>query len=221
MQFQPMLLCILALFMASANATTLFYNNDLSGFEAVTATTLTSFEGIAASDNALVESLTFTLNDNVYSNSTGTGKLLVCGKVACNGQPFDSAVLAANGNTATIRIELGTPAAAIGGLFGDLNGPAGTGTLRIFDSGGLFDTRAVAYGDMGAGLSKTFFGWTSDETEFTALEFSIFDSADFSAMDDFRFGEITPAFSAPLPAGVWLFGTALAGLAGLSRRRRT
>lgn len=39
------------------------------------------------------------------------------------------------------------------------------------------------------------------------------------AMDDFIFGEPTPA-AVPVPAGAWLLGSALLGAAGLRRRRR-
>lgn len=224
MRFQLIMLIMLltqGLSVSSARATTLFFDNDLAGFNALTTTTLTDFEGVVA-DTGLSEQATFSLANNTYSNSTGSGDLLLCGKNGCNGQPFDSAVLAANGSGATIRIDLGAGASAVGGIFGDLNGPPGSGTLRVFNaSGELFDTREVSYGDMGAGLAKTFFGWASDEIQFTALEFSIFDSADFSAMDDFRFGSaVSPLPPVPLPAGIWLFISALAGLVGLGRLRQ-
>ena len=226
MRFQLVMLCVLGLSISSAQATTLFFNNDLPGFTAVTTTTLTDFEGIVADNTNKILVNPFKSGEpNTYLNAAGSGGLLICGKNGCNGQPYDSALLLAvgdAGNPANIRIELGAGASAVGGIFGDADGPAGSGTLRVYTgSGDLFDTRSVAYGDMGEGLPKTFFGWASDEVLFTALDFAIFGGADFSAVDDFRVGSAeSPLPPVPLPAGVWLFLTALAGLAALGRLKR-
>ena len=126
----------------------------------------------------------------------------------------------ANGSDGTVRIDLAGGISAIGGLFGDSeDGPAGTGSISIFDGGGLVDTQPVSYGDMGAGLSKTFFGRTSTDTVFTALEFSIAQNGSWSTVDNVRFG--TSVSEVPIPAALPLLLSALGffGLVGWRRKR--
>jgi hypothetical protein len=130
----------------------------------------------------------------------------------------------ANFANGAMWIDLKDNITAVGGLFGDLNGPAGSetlkGTLRVYDSGGLVASESVIYGDMGAGEAKTFFGWTTTETVFTALEFAIDPQSnlgEFSAVDNFQYGRLSQV---PIPASIWLFGTALVGFVGMARRRK-
>ena len=218
MRYILILLFYFGLTVSSAHAATVFYD-DLTFFNLASTTSLTDFEGIVA-DNGTLGASSFVINGNEYSNLSGED-MLICGKGAsCAGDPFDSALMIANFGAGTIRIDLAGSITAVGGLFGDLDGPAGTGTLRVYDSGGLFDTQAVNYGDMGFDLPKTFFGWTTTDTVFTALEFAINPAfqGTWSAVDDVRFGQSLS--QVPIPASIWLFGTALIGFVGMARRRK-
>jgi hypothetical protein len=207
------LLFFLGLSVSNANAVTVFYDN-LTLFDSVSTTTVTDFDS-EVTDGQFKPASSFTIDGNTYSNLSGED-MAICGADAgCDGGPYDSAIMIANSLDGTVRIDLVGSISAIGGLFGDIDGPVGTGTLRVFNSDGLFDTQDVSYGSMGYGLDKTFFGWTTTDTFFTALEFSIEDSGNYSAVDNIQFGSVVP-----IPAAVWLFGTALIGFVGYSRRRK-
>lgn len=233
--------------LSGASAATVFYN-DLAEFEAVSNTWLTDFDTflelpISPPDNpanAVTNPATEVLIDgNVYSNAGNDSGVQICGTNVCDGNPFDSALIYAAGSGGSLRIELVAGVSAVGGIFGDLNGPAGSGLLSLFDSAGnLHDTReiidpprGVNYGDMGDSLTKTFFGWTSDTTTFSALEFMLLqddttleDETLWAALDDLRFGRLVDSNglpAVPLPAAFWLFLTAISGLLGLNRLRRT
>jgi hypothetical protein len=206
---------ILTAFSASANAATVFFDNDITGFNSSSTTTLTDFEGIV-SPTSSTGAPTFTIDGNTYSN-TSDRDMVVCGASRCTGSPHDSTVMVSNIGDGTIRIDLVGGVTAIGGLFGDLDGATGTGTLSVFDSSGLVDTQAVNYGDMGKGLPKTFFGWTTTDTVFTALEFNIADNGLWSAVDNVQFGTVS---AVPIPAAAYLFASGL-GFLGWFRRRKT
>ena len=218
MRYFLTLLFYIGLTIPNANAATVFFDNDLVGFNLASTTALTDFEGFVA-DNTSTSAPSYTIDGNTYSSSGGL--MVICGKDGCTGSPFDSAAMVAAGSgMATVRIDLDGGISAIGGLFGDLDGPTGEGTLSVFDSGGLFDSQVVNYGDMGEGLPKTFFGWTTTDTLFTALEFSIAQNRLWSAVDNIQFGRAENISAIPVPAAVWLFGTALTGFLGMSRKRK-
>jgi hypothetical protein len=228
MRYILILLFYFGLTVSNANAATVsFYNNDLAGFNLASTTLLTDFEG-RVSDSGTESAKTITIDGNEYSNLANSSDLamLICGKIVCDGQPFDSALMLANFANGAMWIDLKDNITAVGGLFGDLNGPAGSetlkGTLRVYDSGGLVASESVIYGDMGAGEAKTFFGWTTTETVFTALEFAIDPQSNlgrFSAVDNFQYGSANSLPQVPIPAAVWLFGTALIGLVGFGKRK--
>jgi hypothetical protein len=217
MRYILILLLYFGLCVSNAHAATVFYD-DLTAFNSASTTSLTDFEGIVA-DNGTSGALTFTIDGNIYSNLSGK-QMLICGKNAgCLGGPFDSALMLANFDNGTLRIDLTVGRTAVGGLFGDLNG-TGMGTLTVYYNGGS-DTQTVNYGDMGAGVLKpnTFFGWTTKDTVFTALEFAIdpANNGQWSAVDNFQYGSLSQV---PIPASIWLFGTALVGFVGMARRRK-
>ena len=220
MRYILILLFYFGLPVSSVNAATVFYDNDLAGFNLASTTSLTDFEGIVA-DNGTLGASSFVINGNEYSNLSGAD-MFICGKNAgCLGGPFDSALMLANFDNGTIRIDLVDDITAVGGLFGDLDGPVGAGTVTVYYDGGS-DTQNVNYGDMGAGEAKTFFGWTTTETVFTALEFAINPANDgkWSAVDNFQYGSVNSLSQVPIPASIWLFGTALIGFVGMARRRK-
>ena len=196
--------------MSTAQAGFVFYT-DKSSFDAVATTTTSDFgtSFVAASPSLVVDG-------NTYSS---TAQVTVCTNAACFGQPFDSPLMTTNsGSNSALRIDLGTPDTAAGGLFGDLDGPTGAGSISLFGAGNvLLDTQAVNYADMGQGLAKTFFGWTTDGGDIiTAIEFAAAGSPfAFSAVDDFQFGS---AISVPEPSTLGLLGVGLLGL--FMRRKR-
>jgi hypothetical protein len=198
----------------SANASVIFFNNDLTGFNAASTTSLTNFEGFVASGSNQ-SAVSFTIDGNTYSNTSGQN-MAICGANSCLGSPFDSSVILANFSNGGVRIDLAGGISAVGGLFGDINGPVGTGLISIFDGSGLIDSQVINYGDMGAGLPKTFFGWTSTDTIFTRLEFSIAENGLWSTVDNVQYGS---ASAIPAPATLALMGLGLAGL-GWSKRKK-
>jgi hypothetical protein len=245
MRYILILLFYFGLSVSSVHAATKFYD-DLTVFSsASTNLHLTDFNGecdvTGAPDCIDTE---FEFDGNTYRNSPDRAhapqNLQICGPNALDcigtlGGPFNSGLMMADGDKGHIRIELVEADAitAIGGLFGDINGPAGWGTVTVYDKDGEEYTRDVNYGSMAASLEseRTFFGWTTD-TVFTALEFtlvggepaiaaislSIEGDTFWSAVDDVRFGQSLS--QVPIPASIWLFGTALVGFVGMARRRK-
>jgi hypothetical protein len=226
MRYILILLFYFGLSVSSANAATFteFYD-DLTAFNLASTTDLTDFE-IGVNDDSAENNKTFTIDGNKYSNlgSNSDFAMFHCGKGVCEGNPYDSALMLAN-DGGTMRIDLKDNITAVGGLFGDLDGDPGIGTLlgtlSVYNSIGIVNTQAVIYGDMGEGEAKTFFGWTTTDTVFTALEFAINpdnNSGKWSAVDNFQFGQSLS--QVPIPASIWLFGTALIGLVGFGKRRK-
>jgi hypothetical protein len=228
MRYILILLFYFGLTVSSANAATVkFYNNDLAGFNLASTTALTDFNDFVCAGAACF-STEFDFDGNTYTNGNREN-LLICGPNAfgCLGGPFNSGLMLADDDNGLIRIALAPGRTAIGGLFGDINGPEGTGTLRVYDiDGSLIDTQAVAYGSMAGGSEsqRTFFGWTTTDTVFTTLEFTLVGGGSsisenrWSAVDDVRFGQSLS--QVPIPASIWLFGTALIGFVGMARRRK-
>jgi hypothetical protein len=222
MRYILILLFYFGLTVSSVNAATVKFYDDLTVFNSKSSTSLTDFEGIVG-DSGSSSASSFTIDGNTYSNVNRLNNVVICGATAapCAG---DSAFMYANGSLGGIRVILDSGITAVGGLFGDLNGPAEMGTLRVFGSDGSeFATQTVNYGDMLAGGEPpTFFGWTTTDTVFTALEFSLavgFEpNKTWSAVDNFQFGQSLS--QVPIPASIWLFGTALVGFVGMARRRK-
>lgn len=200
---------------SEARAATVFYNDDLAGFGANSTTSVTDF-GTAGQGNQSAPS--FTIDGNTYSNLSGMD-MLICDVSSCTGAPFDSPLMVANFGSGGVIVDLMAGTTAVGGLFGDLNGPAGTGLIKVFDSNGLLDSQIVNYGDMGAGSAKTFFGWTTTDTFFTKVEFTIASGSNWSAVDDFQFGT-SGTQVVPVPASLPLLFAGLAGFGLVSRRKK-
>jgi len=205
-------MCLFALVGARAADAMPTFFTDEAAFLSSSTTTLTDFESLTGTPTQQ----SFTINGNTFRDplTTVNNAMAACG--TCAGAPFDSIVMVVNfGNV--LRIDLGPGTTAAGGIFGDLNGPAGPGTIRLFDSSGLIDTQSVNVGDMGAGEPNTFFGWTLSTGSMTGIEFELANAA-FEAVDDFRAGVSGTFTNVPVvPTLPFLaFGAAL--LFGVSRK---
>lgn len=209
----PVAFAAAALTASPATAVTLHVTK--AAFDASASTTILSdFEGIVA-DTGVQVSPTITVDGAVYSASPNN--VQICGKDICSGNPFDSAALASSSGDA-IEIDLtglGFAVTAVGGIFGDLNGPAGTSaTIEVIGSGGsVLGSFAVNVGDMGQGLAKTFFGFNSPSATIEKIRYDM--AGSFEAVDDLQFGVST----IPAPLGLPLLLGALF-LARAPRLRR-
>ena len=92
--------------------------------------------------------------------------------------------------------------------------------IRVFGNGGLLDQTTFGAND----TTPTFFGVLSDSDLITRIEIddanvipTVQTLANIAAIDNVAFG--TPS-AVPVPAAAWLFGTALIGLVGFSKRRK-
>ncbi|MDF2231737.1 hypothetical protein P2H44_04160 [Albimonas sp. CAU 1670] len=219
--------CALA---APARALIVMYD-DKAAFDAAARTlVLTDFEGLVGDREHLLP-----LDEPLVVDGFRYGPRLnamVCGALRCDGQPFDSAVLtkasisdgpSSDPNYAYggLAIELwsgslGQPVTAFGGTFGHLvTGPT-AGVIQVFTGDGGQTLYDVVVSGMGAGVPKTFFGFTVDEGE-SLVRVSLVIPFSLPAMDDLQIGVVkTPA---PAPAALLAAGIAALGLGGLRRRR--
>lgn len=193
-----------------------------AGFTAASNTLLIDFESLSTTFNS-----SYLVNGNRFSNpdDTASDAMVACGAIPCTGQPFDSTIMTANRGAnpgGILRIDMAPGVTAAGGLFGALRG-TGTGTLSLFGASGLLDTQTISFGDMGVGLPKTFFGWTSSSQVLTAIEFSGTTltsgfSTPIESVDNFRYGAATTT-SIPLPSSLTLFFASMLLLLGAVTRR--
>jgi hypothetical protein len=204
---------------AHVSAGVIFYT-DKSDFDANTTTALMNFEGIVSdtglsiAEEHVIDGITYTTD--MAADSTAW----ICGKDRC-GDGLDSAIFVAAGSAAdpaNIIVDLtsaGSALTAAGGIFGDIDGPAGqSGMFKVYNGIALLGTFDVAFGDMGAGLPKTFFGWTTTGSDqITQIDFIA--NVAFSGLDEFQYGTVVP-----VPAAAWLFASGLLGLIGFARRKR-
>lgn len=205
----------------SAIAGVVFYQ-DISAFNAVTNTSIVDFEGFVSNRGVSIEAEQVIDGISFTTDTAPTKDAWICGKDRCgDGDGLDSALFVAADSTgapANIIVDLdlaGSPLTAVGGVFGDIDGPAGqSGRFDVYNGIALLGAFNVTFGDMGAGLPKTFFGWTTTGTDaITQIDF-IADVA-YSGLDDFQYGTVVP-----VPAAVWLFGSGLLGLVGLARLKK-
>ena len=108
------------------------------------------------------------------------------------------------------------PATDVGLQVGDLQGPSfGDTIFEIFDSSDTSLGSFNLFDEVGDGaFTYLFFGVTSD-IPISKLQIAV-GAGDNVVFDDFRF-QAVPAV--PVPAAVWLFGTALVGLIGFGKRK--
>jgi hypothetical protein len=98
-------------------------------------------------------------------------------------------------------------------------------TFDVTDTNG--ETDSITISGLGAGLQSVLF------SQFTnlALDFTTIDSISMGvtqlsnasdlSIDFFQVDAIAPSLTTPLPAAVFLFGSGLVGLVGISRRKKT
>jgi len=223
----------------SASASVVQYT-DKSLFDAATNTALINFDtinSVVVGDNDLLIGKAHVIDDIVFTTDMPSNSYAwICGKDKCsdpvNADPrtyiLDSALFVAAGtfdNPADIVVDLSaSPVTAVGGLFGDIDGPDNTspvdlsrsGTFTVYESNGKITSFPfdVTFGEMATGpLNKTFFGWTAIESVITKIEFA--SEEPFSGLDDFQYGTVVP-----VPAAAWLFASGLLGLIGFARRKR-
>lgn len=205
----------------TANAGVMFYTDQTAFLAATSSTTLVDFEGIVG-DTGSVAGDPITLGD-VSVSTTGTDIAILTGKDSGSGNPFDSA-LVASGNGTPLQIDFADAFSnvwtAAGGDFGDSDSAGSTGVLRLFGLGNtLLDTQNVTVADMGAGIPRTFFGWTTDGGDvIERIEFDMV--GNFEVVDDIRFGSAAAVVAVAEPGMLALFGLGLAGI-GIARRKRT
>ncbi len=197
----------------TANAAFVFYSDSLAAFDAATTTVLTDFEGIHDPIGFLSQP-TFLLNGNTFKERDDANNAIVCDANSCSGNPYNSDLLAVHGS-GVLRIDVAAGSTAVGGIFGDIDGPAGSGTIKLFGSGGLLDTQTVTYGDMGLGETQFFYGWTVTNDVITGIEFDI--GGTFAGVDNFQSGTVNPV---PIPDALPLFVSALAGLGFIAKRKK-
>jgi hypothetical protein len=132
-----------------------------------------------------------------------------------------------------IFIDFATPTSSAGYWFGnddpnaaccDSLGFTFTALMDIFDSNGYLTSIGVE-ANMND-LNDQFLGFVSDEMiTRISIQYLIFDPQEelvglFHAIDDVMWNEASNTPPVPVPAAVWLFGTALIGFVGMSRRRK-
>jgi hypothetical protein len=228
---------VILLHSTSASASVVLYT-DKSLFDAATNTALINFDtidSVVVGDNDLLVDSAHVIDDIVFTTDIPeTRNAWICGKDRCsdhvNANPrtyvLDSALFVAAGsftNPADIVVDLSiSPVTAVGGLFGDIDGPDNTspvdlsrsGTFNVYDNNGVITSFDVTFGEMATGpLNKTFFGWTATESVITKIEFVT--DEPYSGLDDFQYGTVVP-----VPAAAWLFASGLLGLIGFARRRK-
>jgi len=177
----------------SASSVT-YYNNE-AAFEA------THFSGSLEdfNDTTLTTGLTITSESTSYSISGGVMNDIVGGSSGL-----------------TTAFEFGSAVNAFGGDF-DLS-PGGLGTGIEVTMSFFFGTTEVLSQEI---IGNGFFGFiTSPTTLFNKVIFSAGSVGGYQetyTLDNLRYGLHTAAV--PVPAAVWLFGSALMGLFGVSRRK--
>lgn len=145
-------------------------------------------------------------------------------------QPFNNVsspnIMVANplgiigGGAGGFEVELTNPAFGIGMYFGGLQPIAqfGSTILELLDTSGNAIDSFIVQDEVGvSAFGLLFFGVTSS-TLIKSFNVTIGDS-DFVWFDDVQYG-LAPN-PIPVPAAVWLFGSALIGLVGFSKRRKT
>ena len=140
--------------------------------------------------------------------------------------------LTTNSAPEEIFIDFATPTSSAGFWFGNDDpissccnslGFTFTAIMDIFDSSGYLTTIDVV-ANMND-LNDQFLGFVSDEMiTKISIQYLIFDPQEelvnlFHGIDDVMWNKASLS-AVPVPAAVWLFGTALLGFAGMSRRRK-
>jgi len=122
----------------------------------------------------------------------------------------------------SFTISFSAPIAALGfyGVdFGDFDGQI-SATLGGHNTA-TYEIPHLTGGDVADNLNGSLLYWGIIETEtFDSITFSnTGSSADYFGFDDFTIGSLEQVTPVPVPAAVWLFGSALFGLVGFSRKR--
>jgi hypothetical protein len=170
--------------------------------------TLESFEGFSTGDPAPIAATDFTLST---SNSSGEINAGFTGTFPTDGvndfgwsYPDD----------ASMTFSFASPQSVFSMDITDL-ASVGATTIDVFADGGLVPVvPTIDIGFFGSHGGLDFLGLVSD-SQFSSLTFT-FSASEWLGADRVQYG-ISPV---PVPAAFWLFGTALIGFIGISRRRK-
>lgn len=221
-------------FSVTSNAAVVTYTDRASFLAATSSATVIDFGGIAdPSDQFLQDSIILSgvqFDANVADGNT----LYVLDDTFCcpaysdrgdNVASLSSAVSNQQTNNSFIDITLPDGTTAVGmDLFtvtiGDGLGTSGGTTVNIDIAGGISSINTAPAVPGGTGdEGRVFIGFTSD-VPLAFLSVSPTFARTAVNIVDFTFGTAGTPNPVPVPAAIWLFGTALLGLVGFSKRRK-
>ena len=202
---------MLAFMLASPASAAFTYFSDEGLFNSAHSLPLTmeGFEGFSTGDGEPVVASDFTL-----TTTAGTGGInqSYLGVYATEGVNYFGWVY---GDNTSLTIAFDSPQSVFSMDFTDL-ASVGAITIDVFADGGLAPVVPTINIDHGFNHGYLdFLGLVSD-SPFSTLEFS-FAVSEWAGVDRIQYG----ASPVPLPAAVWLFGAALFGLAGFTRRKQS
>jgi len=207
-----------------------FFTNRAEFRSWLLSSTTIDFEGIVGDTAYLAQGSSTKIDEVTFStvHSGGEdGTLFVSGKNSVlSGTPYDSAIILSGAAAANpIRADLTTAGSgftAVGGFFGDINSGDSDTTLTLRSpTGAVLDTQTVTGGDMGQGLTETFYGWIVRGKDMSIGSVTHDLDGSFEGIDNFVFGDGNPA-AVPEPSSVVALLSMLAagGMISFAARRR-
>jgi hypothetical protein len=172
--------------------------------------TLESFEGFDPEDPAPIVATDFTLST---SNSSGEINEVFTGVGPTDGVNYFGWSYP---NDASMTFSFNSPQSVFSMDITDLASISAATSIKIFFEDASEPLTEVIYSDFGEHGNVDFLALISTEFPFDSLKFT-FREAEWIGIDRVQYGAISPI---PVPAAFWLFGTALIGFVGISRRRK-
>lgn len=199
-------------FATSVNAITTYYSNEATFLANVSNPTLESFEGLTAtntqsSSNLVAGQITVIPGSNTI---LGVWDNPVNGPHATDGTNFIRANVDLDTASTSVTFSFGIPINAFGiniTDFGDVN-PGG----RLLFTNDAGDSFTVASGALPES-NEIFFGLLNTSNNFQSVTFFNENLVDGTGYDEIYSNAV------PIPSAVWLFGSGLLGIIGISRRK--